>query len=84
MKHEDVYYTCDRCGRKIKNIVPSLIDCVKPCGTMELTEEQIAERYKESSGKIICTVGFVTIHYDLCPECRKELKKFLAMRCDFI
>ena len=78
MKHEEIYYTCDRCGRKIKNIISS--NCIGCYDTMELTEEQIAERYKESSGKIICTVGFATKEYDLCPVCKKELKKFLSMK----
>jgi len=80
MKHEDIYYTCDRCGKKIKNIAPSPIDCINSYHTMALTEEQIAKRFDESPGKIICTVGFATKHYDLCPECRKELKKFLTMK----
>ena len=78
MKHEKIYYTCDRCGKEMRNIVPT--NCIGSCNTMELTEEQIAERYKESSGKIICTVGFAIKEYDLCPKCRKELKKFLKMK----
>lgn len=78
MKHEDIYYTCDRCGRKIKNIIPN--DYFGLRNKMELTEEQIAERYKNSSGKIMCTVGFDIKSYDLCPVCKKELKKFLAMK----
>ncbi len=78
MKHEDIYYTCDRCGKRIKNIVPT--NRIGSYNTMEFTEEQIAERYQESSGKIICTVGFTTEEYDLCGECKKELKNFLAMK----
>lgn len=78
MKHEDIYYTCDRCGKEIKNVVPT--NRIGSYNVVEFTEEQIAERYKESSGKIICTVGFTTKEYDLCPVCKKELKKFLAMK----
>ena len=70
MKHEKIYYTCDRCGKEIKNIVSS--NCIGCYDTMELTEEQIAKRYEESSGKIICTVGFTTKYYDLCPMCKKR------------
>lgn len=78
MKHEKIYYTCDRCGKEIKNIIPN--DCFGLRNKMELTEEQIAERYKNSSSKIMCIIGFDVKSYDLCPVCKKELKKFLAMK----
>ena len=78
MKHEKIYYTCDRCGKEIGSIIS--FDKLGSCHAMDFTEEQIAERYKESSGKIICSVGIYTKTYDLCGKCKNGLKKFLAMK----
>ena len=76
MKHEEIYYTCDRCGKELKYI----LNKYGLWYAAEFTEKQIEDAYETSPGRFECSVGTITKHYDLCPECRKELKKFLAMK----
>lgn len=86
MKHEKEWYTCDRCGKEIKNI------CGLVTHKMKISKNEYEIIQKEESGYItetefespgVLSVEIVKFYSNksesiqLCRKCRKAFERFM-------
>ena len=81
MKHYSEYYTCDRCGKKIKD-VPRHLAHIKKSWNKSLkietrTVEPFVSGMEDDSMEVIVSYGAREKEYDLCPKCRKDFERFM-------
>ena len=88
MKHCEEYYTCDRCGKKIKDVPRHLeylnIFYRKPVKIEARTAEPFVynaddevKSFDVGSMEITVAYNACSKEYDLCPECRKDFERFM-------
>jgi hypothetical protein len=92
VKHEEIWHTCDRCGKKIKTLnifdtikytrVPLIIDRTSEYSYSHCVEELVDEMDR----KLRCQTILLNIrthsaiHHDtleLCGDCRKDFERFM-------
>lgn len=96
MLHEEKYYTCDRCGKKIHSM-PSIrteyFSCYREfSATAEVrnvqekksifVDELTKETLNEYGVRVDFAIGYGEKKYDLCVKCAKEVKKFIERGVD--
>lgn len=93
MKHEEIYHTCDRCGKRMEHGISDMRHAIyqirsnKPIELESKVSEKIAYIREHTLKKlednllfemeIIVDCGIKKKSYDLCPECRKEFERFM-------
>lgn len=91
MKHNKVWYTCDRCGKEF-NMTPSDCPflpfrrkkCYKPKKMMKITTDLKGFIGKTELISTECVSAEIIEFYDrkeeiieLCPDCRKAFERFM-------
>lgn len=91
MKHEEIYHTCDRCGKKI-DIMPGEIPLFQKILKRKVDTEEyeeittdvkayISNQLKQDvdSMEIVITWHYYTKRkkFDLCGDCRKAFERFM-------
>lgn len=93
MKHEEIYHTCDRCGKKI-DILPNNADFLmrklrKTVNAKQYkiisadTQAYVANLERESPDidaitiEILCTYRIKNNEIELCGDCRKAFERFM-------
>ena len=89
MKHEDIYYTCDRCGKRIERTpyefcgIPFMSKMKKSELTVAQAEKKGYISAEQTNLPDIDSVDIVEYYdkktktYHLCNDCRKEFERFL-------
>lgn len=81
MKHCEEYYTCDRCGKKIKDVPRHLMNLIRFWNKPLKIETRIVKPFvsgeEDDSMEVIVSYGTRERNYDLCPKCRKEFERFM-------
>lgn len=93
MIHEEKWYTCDRCGKRIENLVEDVLDCLPEELSVNIPRDDYLKIISRESDISIVNAEFdgkdteaVTIRkrfltkedtIHLCGKCKREFERFM-------